>query len=252
MELSDVQRMLEQLQKATDPSEKKKLSEQAQQRLKSLSDFAARSAGSKPLEESLRRALEQLSLAQDKKLKKEALEAAKESLDLAGLDLKDMAQALRDLEALEEGLKAAQLARLLNELQGLDGEGCAGCQSLGDYEAYYKRLMSQLQADGEGSGPGMGPTRASGEGGEAPEDPDQKTDFKSERSRSALQAGKILLQWKTREVSDAGAVRERYRSQLEAVKQGVSEAILQERVPPGYHEAIRKYFDTLGDERERE
>jgi hypothetical protein len=29
------------------------------------------------------------------------------------------------------------------------------------------------------------------------------------------------------------------------VKQGVSEAIQQEQVPPGYHEAIKKYFDTL-------
>jgi hypothetical protein len=29
------------------------------------------------------------------------------------------------------------------------------------------------------------------------------------------------------------------------VKQGVSEAIQQEQVPPGYHDAIKKYFDTL-------
>ena len=88
-------------------------------------------------------------------------------------------------------------------------------------------------------GPGIG------KGGKAPEKPEEKTDFKSERSRSALTAGKILLQWKTKEVSDPGTMRENYQSQLDAVKQGVTEAILQEQVPPGYHEAIQKYFDSL-------
>ena len=29
------------------------------------------------------------------------------------------------------------------------------------------------------------------------------------------------------------------------IKQGISEAITQEQVPPGYHEAIRGYFDSL-------
>jgi hypothetical protein len=32
---------------------------------------------------------------------------------------------------------------------------------------------------------------------------------------------------------------------LQQVKQGATEAILQERVPPGYHSGIRKYFDEL-------
>ncbi len=94
-------------------------------------------------------------------------------------------------------------------------------------------------------GPGIG------EGGKAPEKDDEKTDFQSERSRSAFKAGKILLQWKTRELSDPGAAREAYEQQVEAVKQGVSEAILQEQVPPGYHEGIRRYFDALGETRDK-
>ncbi len=30
-----------------------------------------------------------------------------------------------------------------------------------------------------------------------------------------------------------------------AVKQGADEAILQEQIPPSYHDAIQKYFDTI-------
>ena len=93
-------------------------------------------------------------------------------------------------------------------------------------------------------GPGIG------EGGKAPEKDDAKTDFKSERSRSAHTAGKILLQWKVKEVSEPGSVKENYQSQLDAVKRGVSEAILQEQVPPGYHEAIKRYFDSLRETRD--
>jgi hypothetical protein len=93
-------------------------------------------------------------------------------------------------------------------------------------------------------GPGIG------EGGEAPEKPEEVTKFKSERSRSAYKAGKVLLQWKTRGVADPGAVRENYQRQVQAVKQGVSEAILQEQVPPGYHDAIQKYFDSLRESRD--
>ena len=36
-----------------------------------------------------------------------------------------------------------------------------------------------------------------------------------------------------------------FRDGVKRVKQGVSEAIQQEQVPPGYHEAIKKYFDSL-------
>jgi hypothetical protein len=85
-----------------------------------------------------------------------------------------------------------------------------------------------------------------GEGNVAPENPDQKNDFKTEKSRSALLAGKLLMTLKTKEVGDKGEVKKEYAESIEKVKQGVGEAILQERVPPGYHDSIKKYFDNLG------
>jgi hypothetical protein len=93
-------------------------------------------------------------------------------------------------------------------------------------------------------GPGQG------EGGKAPEKPEAKSDFKTERSRSAHTAGKILLQWKVKEMGETGNVKENYQAQIQALKQGVSEAILQEQIPPGLHETIKRYFDTMRETRD--
>ena len=84
-----------------------------------------------------------------------------------------------------------------------------------------------------------------GEGDIAPEDPDAKTKFKSARSPSALRAGRMLLRWSQKGEAPPGEVTEAYRVLMREVKQGVSEAILRERVPPGYQRAIQRYFDSL-------
>ena len=114
------------------------------------------------------------------------------------------------------------------------------------YEEYYRKMLEE-QGDSEEPGGGMkGPGR--GEGGDAPENPDQKNKFKTEKALSALKAGKILMTLKTKEVGDKGKIETDYTEQIQQVKQGVGEAILQERVPAGYHDAIRKYFDNLGED----
>jgi hypothetical protein len=101
------------------------------------------------------------------------------------------------------------------------------------------------QKNGNSIGPGMGPNGVPGAGGKAPENDEAETDFKQERSPTQLAAGKTLLQWKTKEMGPTGARTEEYREAVREVKQGVSEAIAAEQVPPGYHTAIQKYFDTL-------
>jgi hypothetical protein len=79
----------------------------------------------------------------------------------------------------------------------------------------------------------------------APEDPTEETGFKTEKAKTTFKAGKILMEWKTKEVAPSGQAREDYQRQLQSVKEGVSEAILNEQVPPGYHESIREYFDSI-------
>jgi hypothetical protein len=88
-------------------------------------------------------------------------------------------------------------------------------------------------------GPGVG------NGAKRPENDATKSSFKSEKSTSALNDGKMLLEWKNKEVGASGERSEQFRDAVQGVKQGVSEALQAEQVPPGYHDAIKKYFDTL-------
>lgn len=55
----------------------------------------------------------------------------------------------------------------------------------------------------------------------------------------------MLLKFKANELAPAGEARREYQESAEKVKQGVREALLREDVPPGYHEAIQKYFDEI-------
>ena len=80
----------------------------------------------------------------------------------------------------------------------------------------------------------------------APEDPSAQTAFQTELTRGALSAGRMLMLTKGKGVAEGGEPQRAYDQALQQVKQGATDAILQERVPPGYHAGIRKYFDELG------
>ena len=69
--------------------------------------------------------------------------------------------------------------------------------------------------------------------------------FKTEISKSHITKGKVLLTLKTKGMGEKTDVKDKYRAAIRDVKQSVSEAILQEEIPPGYHEGIKGYFDTL-------
>ena len=69
--------------------------------------------------------------------------------------------------------------------------------------------------------------------------------FQPEKSPSMLQPGRMLMEWKTKEVSEAGPAREEYLRAVQDVRQQASEAVVQEQIPPGYQTAIQKYFDTM-------
>ncbi len=242
-EMAELQKMAETLARSTDPKARQALRRELTRRLKTLAAFTERSASSKQLQAALNRALEQLAMceARDGELSQSASNAARESLALAGAEMAALAQAMEDLGDLEGALQAIQMAKQLNEKGRLNGADCAGCQGIQDYAQLYEQLMAKLRQQGGGmNGPGTG------KGGNAPEDDGAETDFQPDKASSPLVAGKMLMQWKTRELAKPGQARIDYREQLKAVRQGVSEAIVRERVPPGYHEGIRKYFDTMG------
>ena len=74
-----------------------------------------------------------------------------------------------------------------------------------------------------------------------------ETDFKDETSKSAIKKGKILLSLKTKGVTegDEDEIELEYNTIVSDLKQSVSEAIDQEQIPPGYHDSIKGYFDSL-------
>lgn len=249
-EIDELKQDLQKLAKTTDPVERQELLRKVEERLKKMEKFAKETANSKPLTASLQRAMQQLDTArkaglgkdgEKQQLSTEALESMKESLELSKMELQEIAQSARDLKELEKALQTAQMAKKAGEKGELDGQECEDCVSLEDYQEFYKELVAAL---GEGDGEGMG-GRGMGEGDIAPEDESSKTGFKTEKSKSAVTAGKVLLSMQTKGLSDTGEADQNYATQIERIQQGLSEAILQEQVPPGYHEEIKKYFDTL-------
>jgi hypothetical protein len=134
------------------------------------------------------------------------------------------------------------MAKKLNDQQKLDGEACENCSTLEDYAELYAQMMGDQPMEGDGEGLG---DEGIGEGGKAPEDDSVQTGFKTEQSKSAVTAGKVLMSLKTKGLSDRGEAKKEYRNLVGKVKQGVSEAILQEQIPPGYHDGIKRYFDSI-------
>lgn len=252
-ELQELQKLANEMAQTSDPQQREQKRRELEQRLKELSDFASKNGGSQGMSDALARAMQQLDMAQMDGLSDEAMQSLSDSLNLSEMELQQLAQSLRDAKSLEEALDALQQAQNLNQMQPLDGSQCQSCSSMAEYAEMYRKMIAQCQggsgqggskpgAGGKGSGMG-GPGQ--GEGGVAPEDDSIATDYKTERERGALQAGKLLMQWKTREVSDAGEVDRNYADSLQQVKQSAAEAIVHEEVPPGYHDTIKQYFNDI-------
>lgn len=257
-ELQQLQDELQKLAKTEDPVEKEKIRREIKEKLKTLNEFAKKGLDSKPLNAALQRAMQQMDLAQMEEMSPEALEAALESLELSELELEELAQSAGDLKKLEEAMKAMQMAKKLNDKDKLDGKNTLGFKTMKEYEEFYKEMLAQAgQCDGSGDGncPGCANCKGkgksgmkgagTGEGGVAPENDAVKNEFQSEVAKSAVTAGKTLFSQKTQGIGEKGTVSENYRTLAKQVKQGVSDALEQEQVPPGYHEGIKKYFDAL-------
>ena len=256
------------LAKMPDSDERRQKEKELKNKMKEMADFAKNSMNSAAGQNAMQKALEQLDMAQlMDQITPEMMKDLMEQMDLAGMEMQQSAQNIRDMKALEDAMKAAQKAQLANQQgeKGLDGEECQACEnakagqgqpggkgqgqggdesmSMEEYEQFYNEMLAQGQS-GQGSGEGMkGP--GTGEGGQAPENPNQNNAFKEEKTPTPLQAGRILMAWETKEKAFTGKVDESYGENLKKVKQGVSEAIVQERVPPGYHGSIQQYFDSI-------
>jgi hypothetical protein len=252
--IDKIKELTEQLAKSSDPAQQQQLRAEIKQKLDQLTDALGKQG--KQATQALSQAMDQLAQTGNPGTAKAALDALKDSLDLAKAELSSMAQGTRDVDQLKEALQTLQMARKLNELgdlsaSGEDGQGNKGPgkKSLAEYKKLYAKLMQERgQGQGQDQGPGGGdrrPDPVQADGGTAKENNDTETSFNPERSRSQLTAGQTLMQWKTSGPAEKGVAREDYQRSLSEVRQGVSEALLHEQLPPGYQEAVKKYFDSL-------
>ncbi len=246
-EVDKLQEDLERLAKTTDPVERTELERQIQKKMNELSDFASNKVGSKALSAAIERAKQQLEAAKDGKLSKEAMEALKESLEVAQQEMEMLAQSARDMKDLEEALEMISMAKQMNADGKLDGEMFPGEMTLEDYAELYAQMMGDGMGQGEGEGEGEGTGgQGFGEGGEVEEDDSIGTEFIDEKSKAAIQKGRILLSMKTKGLSDSGDITDAdYKRIVGELQQSLDDVIEQEQIPPGYLEGIKKYFDTL-------
>jgi hypothetical protein len=244
-ELAEMREQMRQLAAQPDSAEKRAEREALAQRLNQFAEAMKQTANSPQLSEALSRAQTQLDLSKLSQLSPEATQSAMDSLQLSEQELEQLAQALQDGKALEDALKNLQMARQLAGEGQLDGDALKNANGMSEYAVLFAKKMSELGATPDDGGSGLGPGR--GNGSKRPEDDTTESAFKSEKSSSALAGGKLLLEWKTKEVGETGARAEEVAKTLREVKQGVSEAIRQEQVPPGYHDAIKRYFDSLAE-----
>ncbi|MEO8350421.1 MAG: hypothetical protein ABI680_01745 [Chthoniobacteraceae bacterium] len=241
-EIGAIKKAMQDLAKMPESAEKRAAQEKLAQRLGELAEGMKQAANSPEMQAALQRAMEQMDMAKLGEMSKESMQAAIDSLNLSQEELDKLAQSMKDLENLQDALKNLQMARRLAGQCQLDGSQCKDCDGMADYEALFSKLMN---GHSDRFGPGMGRNPGHGAGGKAPENDETETAFQPEKSPTQLSGGKMLLQWKVKEEGPTGARAEDYRAAVREVQQGVSEAIANEQVPPGYHDAIQRYFDTL-------
>lgn len=251
-ELDQAKETMQAMLEAKSPEERQKLASQLRRQLQDMKKFSSEKAHSSEMAAALDKALKALEAAasqsQDgqssEEIGEEAMEALRESLELSKQELQELARSAADLKKLEEALKTLQQAEKLNQQGELDGEKCEGCQTLEEYAAMYREMMN---GDTPGNGTGQ---KGFGKGGEVAEDNSDPEGYQDEKSKTQVQAGKVLLSIKTKEYAsekdfDPNELRQ-YQDSVATIKSGVQAAIESEQVPPGYVDGIKGYFDKLG------
>ena len=257
--MEKLRQQMQAIAKQPDGAEKKEQLEKLAKELGQMANQLREQLGDKAVNEALARAAEQLGMAKGKGLSKDALDAANQSLNLSQEELQRLAEMFKDAQNLEDALKNLASAKQLNDLGKLDGKDAqdADAKSQEDYQKLYDEAMRRIaeMGDGDGQGDGQGGRGKAGKnpgigrGGTAGEDDTTKSGFTKEKDKVQLGAGKLLMEWKEEGVGETGGKAGDYNDAVRAVKQGVAEAIRNERVPPGYHGAIQKYFDKLPEKK---
>jgi hypothetical protein len=282
---------LEKLASVEDGVDRPAVEKQVRQQVAELQRFAGNQLQSQSAEAAMKRAMSQLDSARlNPDLQLEAVEAARESIELGREELHDLAENAEQLASLEKALNAIQSAKQLTQegtressdrnqaaiqefveqYAKMEGEGAKqkGDQT-GVGEGKLKSQEQQVasaagQSESKGPGKGRAKTQGQSENG-ASKDSSQrgpgrsasrennlaKSDFRDARERANLDASRRLLAIRRQGMSDAGETSQEYRQLVRSLQKRVSTAIEVEEIPPGYVSGIRSYFDALDRQSEQ-
>ncbi|MEI6539324.1 MAG: hypothetical protein WCO86_07310 [Planctomycetota bacterium] len=252
-QLDEAKETMEAMLEAKTPEDRQKLASQLRRQLQDMKKFSSEKASSPELENALNQALKALEAlaakkesgeatsAEEMQMAQEAAEALRESLKLSKTELQELARSAKEMKQLEEALKTLQQAEKLNQDGQLDGEQCEGCNSLAAYAEKYKQMMAGMGQGGEAERDTPGAMQD--------EDDSDPEGYKDEKTKTQIQAGKVLLSIKTKEAAtekdfDPEDLK-KYESTVSEIKSGVQAAIENEQIPPGYVDGIKSYFDNL-------
>ncbi len=252
-QLDSAKETMEAMLEAKTPEDRQKLASQLRRQLQDMKKFSSEKASSPELENALNQALKALEALAAKKqsgeatseeemqMAQEAAEALRESLELSKTELQELARSAKEMKQLEEAMATLQQAEKLNSEGQLDGEQCEGCKSLAEYAEKYKQMMAGKGQDGQ--------AERDTPGGMQEEDDSDPEGYKDEKTKTQIQAGKVLLSIKTKEAAtekdfDPEELK-KYESTVTEIKSGVQAAIENEQIPPGYVDGIKSYFDNL-------
>ena len=245
--IADIKKLAEQAKNETDPEKKKAIMQQLSKAMSKINKLANAQVGSPELSQSIKEAMQNLSMPEGQELSQEAMEQLVKSMELAQEQLEQIAQSARDMEDLEKMMKTLKDAMQANQKKkdGLDKSDCESCMSMEDYEALFKKLC-----EGQGEGGGQG-GEGQGKGNDAEENKDLKMASKYQRTRTQLTRGKILSTKSTKAVARSGEAQKNYISDSTRITQKIDEVMAIERIPAGYAPLLKGYFkDKAIDEKD--
>ena len=258
-QLKQATEAMKQMAEAETPEEKKEFANKLQEQLQDLQKFARDKAGSKELNDALKKAMTALKAAKEnsgeeataeqQKLAKEAMEALKDSLKLSEQEMQQLEEAAKEMKRLDEALETLRQAEKLNAQNQLDGGKCDQCESLEDYKELYSQLMQEGQGDSDQEKNVNQGGEGQGRGGTTPEDDSDPEGYVDEQEHPQVAEGRILLSMKTKEYADKEEVDpnefRKYAEAQQRLKGAVQSAIETEDIPPQYIDGIKGYFDKL-------
>jgi septal ring factor EnvC (AmiA/AmiB activator) len=154
-------------------------------------------------------------------------QGAAEAMAQMQSELAEMAQQLAEAELLDEALDQLAEAKDAMACKECDGMGCAACRGAGRF----------------GNRPGNGLGRGQGEG-DRPEE-ETRTGFYDTKVKQQIGRGAATVTDRVEGPNVKGRVEQEIQSQFEAVRGSDADPLADTKLPRGYRDHARTYFDNL-------